>query len=350
MINEYQRAHDAMQQAFERAAEMHPDKVSEMRLVLGGKTVQMRIVGTRLAERLRLPFCHLESNDGSKPPRLTIDFWDGSETGIACPVGAAVMNDLGNTPVTVARSADDRLVFNKLRQSITCLDRKARHVVGWSANPGQFSLYESGRPLHSLLNVWHFDHDMPLIHAGLISKNGTGVLFAGSSGAGKTTSSLTCLYSGFNYLSEDQVALQQTPDGSFHGHSLYNSTFLKNDHLGRFPLLAAHAIAGIYPDEEKHLVLLAQLFPMRMGSATRIRTVALPRIVKDSTSRIRAASKAEALLAIAPSSLIVGQLTSGVRGFNKLTELVKNVPCFWLELGSNINDIPLCVERMLANA
>jgi len=350
MMNDYQIAYDAMQQAFEKAAGAHFDKLSETCLVLGGQAVQMRIVGKHLAQRLRLPFCHLETRDLIKPPRLTINFWDESETGVRCPIGSTVMNDLGSTPVTVARSADDRFVFNKLRQSITCLDRNARHIVGWSANPGQFSLYESGRPLHSPLNVWHFDQDMPIIHAGLVSKDGAGVLLAGSSGAGKTTSALTCLYSGFNYLSEDQVALQQLPSDSFHGHSLYNSTFLKTDHLERFPLLAPHAIAGIYPDEEKHLVLLAQLFPTRMQSATPIRVVALPRIVKDSPSRIRAASKAEALLAIAPSSLIVGQLSSGVRGFTKLTQLVKNIPCYWLELGSNMNDIPICVEQMLAKA
>jgi len=349
MIDKYEFACNAMQRAFEKAAEAHSNKVSEMTFVLGGQTARMRIVGKCLAERIRLPFCHLETNDLGQAAGLTIAFWDESETGVGCPLHSILRDELGDAPVTLARSADDLRIVSKLQQSITCIDRRARHIIGWTSNPRRFSLYESGRPLHPPLHVWHFDQDTPVIHAGLVSKNGEGIIFAGSSNAGKTTVAIACLFSGFNYLSEDQVALKQITGGSFKGYSLYNSTFVEADHLAHFPQLAPHAIQGLYPDEDKQLVLLWPLFPTKMQTVTNIRAVALPRIVKSSTSSIRPASKPEALLTIAPSSLIMGQLSSGLRGFNKLTELVMHVPSYWLELGSDIHDIPNCVEQILSN-
>ena len=198
--------------------------------------------------------------------------------------------------------------------------------------------------------MWHFDHGAPIIHAALVSKANKGVLFAGNSGTGKTTSALSCLAAGFKYLSEDQVALEDSANGVFTGHSLYNSTYVKQGHLNRFPSLAPHTIAGIYPDEEKFLVFLASFFDFRMEPNTRISAVVLPRIVKCQKSCIRQASKAEALLALAPSSLIVGMLSSGMAGFKKLARLVEHVPCYALELGPNVNDIPVCVEETLSQA
>lgn len=350
MADHYEIAYEATQRAYERAAEKCPDRLYEINFVLGGQTARMQAVGKRLAERLRLPFSHLETNALSRPARLTVAFWDQAETGVACPMTSILQDELSIAPVMIAGSGNNRFVVNKLRGSITCLDRKTRHIVGWTSDPEQFSLHEIGRPLHSLLSVWHVDHDMPVIHAGLVSKSGKGIIFAGSSGAGKTTAAIACLCSGFDYLSEDQVALQQSNGGPVRGHSLYSSTFLEADHLMRFPLLAPHAIEGIYPDEQKRLVLLASLFPSRMQAVTNIWAVVLPRIVSNTASRIRSASKSEALLALAPSSLIIGQLSPGIRGLDKLAELVKRVPCYWLELGSDSKPIADCLEQILTEA
>jgi hypothetical protein len=348
MADKYEIACNAMQCAFEKAAIAHSDKRYEINLVFGGQSVRMQLVGKRLAQRLRLPFSHLETNDLSRPERLSIAFWDEGETGVACPMSSILGDELGVAPVMITGSADNRFVVNKLRRSVTCLDRKTRHIIGWTSAPEQFSLHEIGRPLHSLLSVWHLDHEMTIIHAGLVSKSGTGIIFAGSSGAGKTTAAIACLCSGFHYLSEDQVALQQSNGGPVRGHSLYSSAFLEADHLARFPLLAPHAIEGIYPDEQKWLVLLASLFPSKMQAVTDVGAVVLPRIVGNAASRIRSASKSEALLALAPSSLIIGQLSSGIRGFSKLAELVERVSCYWLELGSDNQLIPDCLEQILA--
>jgi hypothetical protein len=350
MNDRFEAASLGMQEAWVAAQKANPGKVHESFYLLAGRPVRMRVVGDRLAEHLHRPFVHLAINNPTAPPDLTVDFWDESETGISCPMGSLLQDDWTDDPVSVARSNDRRIFATRLRQSMTVFDRKIRQIFGCSFQPQRFSLYERGRPLHVPLSVWHFDYDAPIIHAALVSKADKGVLFAGNSGAGKTTSALSCLAAGFKYLSEDQVALEHSVDGVFTGHSLYNSTYVEEGHLTHFPSLAAHTIAGVYPDEEKFLIFLASLFDSRMESNTRISAVVLPRIVKCSGSRIRPASKAEALLTLAPSSLIVGMLSSGLSGFKKLARLVEHVPSYALELGPNVNDIPVRVDEILSRA
>jgi hypothetical protein len=121
---------------------------------------------------------------------------------------------------------------------------------------------------------------MPLVHAGLVSKSGRGVLLAGPAGSGKSTSAITSACSGFDYLSEDLVALQSSSDEGFVGHSLYSSAFMEPDHLTRFPLFDRIAIKGKYGFEKKYLVLLSQIVSLRFAHLPHHAVVAhLPRLI-----------------------------------------------------------------------
>ena len=102
--------------------------------------------------------------------------------------------------------------------------------------------------------------------------------------------------------------------------------------------------------EDKFLVLLSQVYPERLRRVAEIRAVALPRVVHSGKCRIRPASKAETLLALAPSSLIVPQLSPGMQGFQKLVSLVEHVPSYWLELGPELSEIPHCVAEVFESA
>lgn len=340
-------AFKTMQDAFAVAKGAHPDKIHETYYILAGQGARMRIAGDRLSECIHLPFAHLRTSDMHLPlPHLTIELWDQRETGIPWQIGSA-WDDVTLSP-SFAGSRDGRFISNTPSHSMTCLDRSTQHIVGCTSNANQLSLYERGRPLHVPLAIWHNDRDVPVIHAGLVSRNGQGVLLAGSRGAGKSTSAITCLCAGLSYLSDDLIGLQSLADGSFVGHSIYGSIYLEADDLGQFPPLRPHAMKGSYPYEDKHLVLLSQVFPSRLERVTTISAVALARIVDNRHSQIRPASKGEALLALAPSSLLVGRISSGVHGFSKLVQLVEHVPCYWLELGRDLNEIPYRVEELLS--
>jgi hypothetical protein len=337
-----------MQAAFHGAIAKHPDELHESFYIFGGRRVRLRVVGRDLAEHFRRPFSHLRTDDRNpEAPRLTIEIWDHNKATID---GEAPLtsDDLCWTETTV-KSMDKRFIGQQLPHTVSCLDRDAGHIVASIAWNNKIFIYERAKPLARLLLEWHNDQDFQVIHTGLVARDGKGVLFAGRSGSGKSTSSLACISSGFDYLGEDYVALEHQQDGAFVGHSLYNSVFLDTVHLTRFSELSPCAIKGRLPHEEKSVIILSQIFPERLKRAVPIQILALLRVAHTPQPKFRPASKGEALLALGPSSLLqIPNRGLGVRGFKKLAQLVEQVPCYWLEVAGDLRSIADGVDELLA--
>lgn len=340
-------AFNVMQVAFQKAREKNPESFHESFYTFAGQVVRIRIVGRALAKNILLAFSHLQINEPVLlTPQLTIDLWDERETGIYCRV--SFTNDDSSWIEITATSPDNRFVGQRLPNTLTCLDRIANRIIGSITWSEQIFIYERAKPLARLLVEWHNDQQVQVIHAGLVARDDLGILFAGKSGSGKSTSSLACVCAGFSYLSEDFIGLQRLADGPFLGHSLYNSVFLEARHLAQFSMLTPYVTRG-RPIEEKSAVILSQVFPQRLKRVVPIRVLLIPRVIGARAAKIHPASKGQALLALGPSSLL--QIPSRrIRGFSKLAQLVEQVPCYWLELGSDLGSIPRCVEEFLAEA
>jgi len=339
--------HDRMRDAYAQAARLCPDRIHEMWYSFGGRAVRARIVGNRLTELLTLPFAHLrcEKTDPSGE-RLTIDLWDELETGV--PAGIDVQPVVGSSSFSASR--DGRFATSVLQHSITHFDRQEEHILGVALEADRLSLYECGRPLHVPLSLWYNDRDVPLVHAALVSHKGDGVLLAGPSGTGKTTSSLACMAAGFQYLADDLAGLEIRADGVPWGYSVYGSAFVDQETFRRLPGLNQHATPGKYGYEDKQLVFISQAGPTCLMSKARVRVVALVRIAGAAHTRVRAATKGESLLTVARSTLQSGVLSPGRRGFELLGALADNVPTFWLELGRDPKDIPRCIRTLLSGS
>jgi hypothetical protein len=334
-----------MVSAFDRALVRHPRGLRESFYTFGGRTVHLRVVGAEMAAHIVRPFAHLQLTPvPGAHADLTIDLWDEQATGIRRQVTS--FDSGGPWPSVVALSSDERYVAQQQSQTLTRLDRAAPRVVGCAVWNEHISVYERGKPLTRPLVVWHNDRNVQIVHAGLVARVGAGVLFAGRSGAGKSTCALTCLAAGFDYISEDYVAIETAVDG-FLGHSVYSSVFLDREHLGRFPHLVRHAITAGSGD--KCLVLLADVDLRRLARVVTIRALAFPRVTDLSTSRVRPASRREALLTLAPGSLLALPNT-GVGTLDLLGRLVERLPSYWLELGSDLTTIPERVADILADA
>ena len=111
-------------------------------------------------------------------------------------------------------------------------------------------------------------------------------------------------------------------------------------------MLASHALSGVISWERKRLVHLADLFGGRLARSAPIRLVALPRVAGP-TTRTRPATKAEALLAMAPTSVFELTPRVGAAGVQRLAALVSRLPACWLELGEDLPEIPQRLEALL---
>lgn len=341
------KAVKAMQAAFEEAMAACPDAVSEHHYAFAGTCVRLRIAGRGLAQGITPPFDHLKGGVPARKPGLTIDVWNQEETGVKGIPGATY--ERGEALSVFTASPEGRYVAEERNDGMSLLDRRTSHVVGYRGSSDTLYVNERARPFHRLLSVWFNDRDIQLLHSGLVSWRGRGVLFVGMAGAGKSTSSIACLRGGFGYLGDDHVWFEDTGDGSFTGHGLFASCLVTPEHLTRFPDLASHTEAANYAHEDKSLVYLSRLFPERMERSATISVVALPRVVDSDETSFRPASKGEALLALAPTSVMFLP-GANVRSLDKLGKLVERVPCYWLELGRDVDQIPDTVRRMVAAA
>ena len=335
-----------MRAAFDEAATACPAELRDAFYLFAGQNVRLRILGRELAENIRGPFSHLRLEHAVSFPQLTIELWDENlQPGFRRP---PFDPDAGWHETTVT-SRDGRFLGQHLPHTFSCLDRERGQILASIAWHDKIFIYERAKPLARLLLNWHNDRDVQVIHTGLVARQNKGVLFVGKSGSGKSTTSVVCLMAGFDYVSEDYVGLQMCADGSFTGHSLYNSVFLKTDHLERFTTLAPYAIRGRLPHEEKSVVILSQVFPERLARAVPIRALVLPHVVDATNAPLERISKGEALLALGPSSLIqIPNRGLGPCGFHKLAQLVEQIPCFKMEVGSNLGSIPRRLDELVA--
>ena len=329
--------------AWKEILRTHRGQLIESVCILAGQTIRIRGIGTELTERINEPFRHLR-NDTRKAPGLKIDFWDESAAAFPCPVDSLdaslrSSNDYGY----VIGSPQDRFIGCQSAQMVTWFDRASARIIGCVASRDQLSVNERGKPFHFPLLVWHADRDVPVIHAGLISWGGQGVLLGGKGDTGKSTVAVACLDAGFDYIGDDYVGLKLAADGSIEGHGLYNTTWLEHSHLSRFSALVPHAIQG---DNRKLPVLLSQVFPEKLARVAPIRLLLLPRVKDHAVARTFPASKREALLALTPTSMIKMPVSGG-RHFNRILKLIENVPCYWLEFGDDLRRVPLIVKDLL---
>lgn len=340
-----------MAAAFEDAAAGDPQGSRLGWYRLAGRPVSVRIAGPKLAERITRAFCHLEvDGEPRRPAELSIELWDAEETGVPRPI-RHFRDALDRTwPFGVnvlASSADENVIGFQSHYAASLLDRRAGRIVACIESSDRLSLFERGKPLQPMLFAWSSDHDVVPVHAGLIARGGKGILLGGSGGSGKSTTALMSLYGGFNYLGDDYVGLPALRDGSFQAFSFYNSTWLASGHLARFPWLADYAIQGA-PHEDKVLVLLSDVMKDRLAAQAEVRALVLPRVAQTRDTLYREASSAEAVLRLAPSSILQLPFISPGTALDRISELAGKVPTYWLELGTDLEQIPRRVGELLA--
>jgi hypothetical protein len=224
------------------------------------------------------------------------------------------------------------------------LDRTCDRIVGFTKSVTRLNLDERARPFHKMLSAWLEDRGVQFVHSGLITHAGKGILFVGNGGAGKSTSSISCLRAGMGYLGDDFIGLG-IEDGRFAGHGLYASCLLNVHHIKRFPDLQPLAHAPHYDYEQKFVLYLTEAFPNCLRQHIAIDAIMLPRVVDAEVTTFRPAKKAETLMAIAPTSVMLLPRPNRA-AFERLTQLVQNTPSYWLELGRNVDRIPAAVQAL----
>jgi hypothetical protein len=334
---------------FERAATRDRHRSFEFVFTLVGRTVRLRVVGRELAERLARPFAHLAVPEGSRDgDQLTIELWDAEESGLLSELRRPATDGLAENGL-IRSSMQGRFITHERAGSVMALDRRDQHLVGWVASGLRLPLVDRAKPLNLPLTVWCGDRGVQLVHAALIALGGRGVLLAGPSGAGKSTVALACARAGFEFLGDDCVALSVSGADNFEGHSIYSSTTLDLPQLQGLPPLESLTGDGPLEREEKALLFLDSACELQVARVAPIRLVVLPHVRAVAPIRARVAAKGEALLRLAPAS-VVRRAVDPRAALRLMARLIDQVPCYWLDLDGQLAEIPYRMQELLEEA
>ena len=341
---------ETVYQAFQRAEQAAGGSLDRF-YNIGGYTIRLRFAGPALVPRITPALEHLTTKPSSSP-MLTVCLWDSASTGTQMPPppwtadtytahGEVYSFDEGRV-----HYHDDRIqMYFYMGDNVLMIDTKSALAIFWICDARQLPYYESGAPLRTLLHWRLSNQGRQFVHAAAVGTAEGGVLLAGKGGSGKSTSVLACLDSPLVYASDDYCLLATEP--APYVYSLYSSAKLDADNIHRFPHLAFAISNADRLDTEKALLFLHEHCPKKIVTGFPIRALLLPRVTCRSETTLTPASPITGLQALAPSTLF--QLPgAGHSAFQIMSKFVKQVPCYHLELGTDLAQIPEVILGLLS--
>lgn len=346
---------DTVGQGFDRATAHTGAIVRDFRVA--GHHLRLRFAGPALISAIVPALAHLEM-PAQSPPDLTIDLFDAESTATPLPFLAGRLVDLmrlrwwehlqGRREIKGINGDRIRSVFHLGPDILVLWDRHRRRGLYWVERADSIPYYEKGYPLSVQLNWWLASMDCQVVHAACIGTPHGGVLLTGRGGSGKSTTTLACVQAGLQIVGDDYAAIDVA---NSRAHSLYNTVKLKTlADVARFPGLDRRVcnLDRVGDDEhaEKAMVFLREHFPSALVPDMPVRAIVVPRIVDRPDTAFVPASAALAFKALAPSTLF--QLPGNSHdAFQSLVGMVRRIPSYEIELGSDIAAIPATVTRFI---
>ncbi len=223
-------------------------------------------------------------------------------------------------------------------------DLEAHRGVQLMKGPEAFPPWEPGAPLRAFLHWAYAAQGRRMTHAGCLGLDGRGVLLAGAGGAGKSGTVLAGILNGLSSVGDDYVLVDMSQD-AVSAHPVYST--LKQDakgmeRLGLDRLLGPRNLNW----QGKVQFRASEIGALVPADGLEVAAVLLPRTGSPRTT-IRPATRAEALLALAPSAVyqMPGERESGFRFFSRL---VARLPVFHLDLGPDPKEVAGTIGAFIA--
>ncbi|MBC8103767.1 MAG: serine kinase, partial [Cytophagales bacterium] len=307
---------------------------------VGGSLVRLCFAGPALLGRVTPALEHLATIPGSDPA-LTVCLWDSQSTGVPLPAPDRLPVEPGG--------AGDRsgavAVHYGVSGALSLYDAGQHLAVFWVENAEWLPTYECGAPLLTIFHWWLRTQGCQVVHSAAVGTDEGGVLLVGKGGSGKSTTAAACLGSTLRYAGDDYCAVRLAPSPRV--HSLYSSGKVCAPDVPRYPHLESALSNRARLGEEKALYYLAPHLPDALSQGFPLHAILLPRVTGSPETRAIRISPAAGLLALAPSTLF--QLPgAGSDDFERLSALVRQVPSYALELGTDRAAIPGVILRVLS--
>jgi len=97
------------------------------------------------------------------------------------------------------------------------------------------------------------------------------------------------------------------------------------------------------------MVLMPRVVPKRLAARARVVAAVLPRFTASGPTRLTKASKVDTLITLASTAPGL-PFSPALHVWFKLGDFVEHLPCYRLEIGEDVGEIPSLVGQLLAEA
>ena len=334
---------EVWQQLLTMSAGLDPAAATVVRVGVGHVTCSITVHGAALADAILPAISGLPAPSGGTTVELRL--WDHTATGTTEPLDVQRLRD----PSLIPRFLDDRHTLRVERTSTT--------ITRVPDDPGALFTCDDARdlphyvraaPLPHAVAPLLAPHGLHLMHAACVGLPGLGgVLLTGRGGSGKSTTALTCLRDGWQYVGDDYVVVDPAAATA---HRLYATGKVDPAHLAQRPqfLPAAATVAPDPSGNDKSIAMLLPGLDALLVHTLPVRAVVRCRVAHQPATTWRRIPAGEALLALAPSTLL--QLPTGrANPLAAMAGLVRDVPTCELSVGTELDGISPAIEAMLTS-
>ena len=305
---------------------------------IAGKKLCLEFYSSVLAENMTHAFSHLSSGEDTRA--LTVHLFDSASSGVSLSPPWAHAEHLYRQEAGRSELSEDDVlgVYLHGEETLTVYDRANATAYFWTKDATLLPPWVSASPLRTLLSWFLAQSGISLVHGAVVAHGGKAVLLTAKGGSGKSTTALHCLASGMEYLADDYVGIESGDPPQ--AHSLYSSAKLVAT-LQRTFLPQAWNTEG-----EKAIMFLSDAFLKKMIQSAALHAIFIPMITHKPHTNIVPASKGQALLALAPTTLFQLPLMKA-ETLEILRAIVEQTPCYFLELGTDGTEIAEAVAKKL---
>lgn len=309
---------------------------------IAGKIIRIHFYGESTAKVLPVSIKHNEI-DSAESPDLIIYAWDSvsSQETLVAP-----WDEQEFKKESEERNPSFFGVYIGGEESLNFYDPVMRIGYFWVQDAVLLLDWIAAAPFRTIFHWFFNNENIHLMHGAVVGTEGKGVLLTARSGSGKSTTALSSVLFGMDYLADDYVAVESKD--TIVAHSLYSSAKITKGSRALFPEFVPFIINKSHGEQEKSILLLHDMRPEQVCASIELSAIFIPRIVGGET-RIVVATKAEAMLAIAPTTLLQLPLAE-TKKLGVFKDILKKIPCYFLDLGPDIRGVPAVITSFLENA
>lgn len=310
-----------------------------------------RVLSNDAAAGARLSRCLLPDGDAAVPaagPGLTLRVLCGNAAPHELPPPWNFAHSDPRHRERLHLSPDGRIsaFYDHDRRFWMAADRDAGAGLLWIADAADIPFWEEAAPFKLILHWLLAPTPLALVHGGVVSHDGRGLLLVGAGGAGKSTTVAACLQAGLGVCGDDLVLVEAGAAG-WSAHALYDSVKLAPD--GAVPPPPLLAAAPWQPCGDKRLVRYSDVAGARLVTGARLVGVAQCTIAAGAATGLEPQAASALLRALGPPTvfLLRGREAATLQ---KIAALVRGLPTLRLVLGPDPADAACTIRRWLEAA